>query len=133
MINTKEEGIAYETKPTFITTEIKGKPPSARLPIAQGSANAVLSVASRHRWWQCQPAAALAEVDTPHLLCKINRTSPKILRLQVDDHPRTLILALNLSHVHKCSGVGVGPAVEPVEKDDHHIGRPSVPGVGSAV
>jgi hypothetical protein len=24
MINTKEEGIAFETKPTFITTEMKG-------------------------------------------------------------------------------------------------------------
>jgi hypothetical protein len=71
MINTKEEGIAFEMKPTFITTEIKGKPPPARLPTAEGSAYVVLNVASRHCRWQRRPTVALAKGDTPHLLCKI--------------------------------------------------------------
>jgi hypothetical protein len=51
MINTNEEGIAFEMKPTFITTEMHGKSPPARLPTAEGSAYAVLNVTSRHRRW----------------------------------------------------------------------------------
>jgi hypothetical protein len=35
MINTNEEDIAFETMPTFITTEMHGKPPPAQLPTAE--------------------------------------------------------------------------------------------------
>jgi hypothetical protein len=48
MINTNEEGIAFETKPTFITIEMHGKPPPGRLPTAEGSTYAVLNVTSHH-------------------------------------------------------------------------------------
>jgi hypothetical protein len=89
MINTNEEGIAFETKPTFITTEMHSKPPSARLPTAEGSAYVVLNVTSRHRRWQRRPAAAVAEGDSFHLHCKINPMSPKIKRMHVVEHPPT--------------------------------------------
>jgi hypothetical protein len=62
MINTNEEGITFETKPTFITTEMHGKPPPARLPIAEGSTYAVLNVTSRHSRWQRRPAAAVTSL-----------------------------------------------------------------------
>jgi hypothetical protein len=136
MINTNEEGITFKTKPTFITTEMHGKPPPARLPTAEDSAYAVLNVTSRHRWWQSRPVAAVAEGDSPHLRCKINPTSPEIKRMHVVEHPLMPLpwsLALNLFHVRKCSAVDVGPAVEPVEDNGHHIGHPSIPGLGSTV
>jgi hypothetical protein len=63
MINTNEEGIAFETKPTFITTEMHGKLPLARFPTAEGSTYAVLNVTSRHRRWQRRPAVAVAVTD----------------------------------------------------------------------
>jgi hypothetical protein len=56
--------------------------------------------------------------------------------MHVVEHPPMPLpwsLALNLFHVRKCSAVGVGPAVEPVEDDNRHIGRPSMPGLGSTV
>jgi hypothetical protein len=136
MINTNEEGIAFETKPTFIATEMHGKPPPAWLPTAEGSAYAVLNVTSRHRRWQRRPAAAGAEGDSPHLRCKINPTSPEIKRIHIVEHPPTPLpwsLALNLFHVRKCSVVGIGPTVELVEDNSRHIGRPSVPVLGSMV
>jgi hypothetical protein len=70
------------------------------------------------------------------LCCKINPTSPEIKRMHVVEHPVTPLpwsLALNLFHVRKCSVVCVGPAVEPIEDDGHHIGRPFVPSLGSTV
>jgi hypothetical protein len=87
MINTNEEGITFETKPTFITTEMHGKPPPARLPTAEGSTYAVLNVTSRHRRWQRWPAAAGAEGDSPHLNCKINPTSQEIKKMHIVEHP----------------------------------------------
>jgi hypothetical protein len=136
MINTNEEGIAFQTKPTFITTEMHGKPPPARLPTKEGSANVVLNVTSCHHQWLRRPAAAVAQGDSPHLRCKINPTSSEIKRMHIVEHPPTPLpwsLALNLFHVRKCSAVGVGPTVEPVEDDSRHIGRPSVPGLGNTV
>jgi hypothetical protein len=56
--------------------------------------------------------------------------------MHVVEHPPTPLpwsLTLNLFHVHKCSAVGVGPAVQPIEDDGCHIGRPSVTGLGSTV
>jgi hypothetical protein len=44
--------------------------------------------------------------------------------MHVVEHPPTPLpwsLALNLFHVRKCSVVGVGPAVEPVEDNGLHI------------
>jgi hypothetical protein len=137
MINTNEEGIAFETKPTFITIEMHGKPLPAQLPTAEDSAYVVLNVTLRHRRWQRRQAATIAEGDSPHLRCKINPTSPEIKRMHVVEHPPTPLpwsLTLNLFHVRKCSAVGVGPAIEPVEDDSgRHIGHPSVPGLGSTV
>jgi hypothetical protein len=136
MINTNEEGIAFETKPTFITIEMHGKPPPTRLPTGEGSTYAVLNVTSRHRRWQRRPAAAVAEGDSPHLRCNINPTSSEIKRMHIVEHPPMPLpwsLAVNLFHVRKCSAVGVGPALEPVEDDGCHIDRPFVPGLGSTV
>jgi hypothetical protein len=76
MTNTNEEGITFKTKPTFITIEMRGKPPLAWLPTAEGSAYAVLNVTLRDRRWQRRSVAAVAEGDIPHLCCKINPRSP---------------------------------------------------------
>jgi hypothetical protein len=113
-----------------------GKPPPARLPTREGLAYAVLNVTLRHRRWQRRPAVAVTVGDSSHLRCKLNPTSPEIKRMHVVEHPSTPLpwsLALNLFHVCKCSAVGVGSAVEPVEDDSRHIGLPFVPDLGRTV